>query len=287
MDTSKSKIKNQKLKIKLGFSPCPNDIFIFEAIVNKRIDTEGLEFKFTIADVEELNKLVLGGNIEVSKLSFFCYGLVWETYQLLNSGSALGYNCGPLLISNKNYSINDVKNLNIALPGEHTTANFLFSMAFPDAVKKKFILFSDIEEAVLNGSFDAGVIIHENRFTYEQKGLKKIIDLGEYWEEQTKLPVPLGGIAIKRSLDAEIKCKIDRIIRKSIEYAFAFPDLSLDFIRKNAQSMSDEIIRKHIHLYVNDLSISLDNKGKETIMVFYKKASELKLIPKMTEDIFI
>jgi 1,4-dihydroxy-6-naphthoate synthase len=277
----------QNSKITLGFSPCPNDTFIFDALVHNKINTENFLFDLSLEDVETLNERAFSEYYDVSKLSFFAYALVSDKYQLLNSGSALGYKCGPLLISKNHIDIADVSTKKIAIPGKYTTANFLFSIAFPEAKNKTEMLFSEIETAIVNGTVDAGVIIHENRFTYEQKGLKKIIDLGEYWEKQTGMPVPLGGIAVKRSLPEETKHKIDRMIKESVEFAFTNPKSGYDFIKAHAQEMSEEVMYKHIGLYVNKYSVSLGDDGRKAIQRMLELAAEKKIIPALHSDIFI
>lgn len=277
--------------LSLGFSPCPNDCFIFDALVNGKIDTEGLAFDIFIADVEELNKRAFAKNIAITKLSFHAFAHLINDYNMLNSGSALGFGVGPLLIakdvSRFSFEKENYGRAIIAIPGKYTTANFLFSLAFPKAGNKVEMLFSEIEEAVLSGKADAGVIIHENRFTYEQKGLKKIIDLGDWWEKQTGHAIPLGGIAIQRSLPAELKQKINRIIRKSIEFAFSNPESSLDFVKKNAQEMSREVMYKHIALYVNKFSVDLGEDGKKAVNILLEKAVEAGVIPGINGEIFI
>lgn len=277
------------MKITLGFSPCPNDCFIFDAIVNKRIDLEGLEFDIKMEDVETLNRLAVEGKLDSTKLSFHAYSYLTEMYQLMNAGSALGFNCGPLLISKKEFTIEEVKvnKLKIAIPGKLTTAHFLFSIAFPNVTNKTEMVFSEIENTVLSGEYDAGLIIHENRFTYEQKGLKKIIDLGEFWESLIHAPIPLGGIVIKRNLPLEIKQKVDRIIRKSVEYAFAHPADSKPFIKEHAQEMDEAVMQKHIDLYVNQYSIDLGELGKKAVDLLMNKAKEIGVIKDVNEDLFV
>ena len=210
----------QKTNLSLGFSTCPNDTFIFEALVNNRFEAEGLEFTTHLTDVEELNKKAFSGTYDITKMSMFAYSQLSEHYQILDSGSALGTNNGPLLISNKKINIYQIEKYNIAIPGKNTTANFLLTALYPQVQNKTEMLFSEIEDAILNGEVDAGLIIHESRFTYQQKGLQKIIDLGQRWERRTGLPVPLGCIAIKRNLPEEIKIKVNNAIKKSIEIAF-------------------------------------------------------------------
>ncbi|RTL60448.1 MAG: 1,4-dihydroxy-6-naphthoate synthase [Sphingobacteriales bacterium] len=252
-------------KFTLGFSPCPNDTFIFDALVNKKIDTEGLEFEVVLEDVQTLNQWALESKLDISKISYGVLPLVTKNYSLLNSGGALGKGVGPLLISKKNIAALHIDECTVAVPGENTTAHLLFSLAFPHAKKKQFMTFNKIEDAILSDKVDCGVIIHENRFTYQKRGLKKILDLGEYWEEQTGCPIPLGGIVIKQSIDKETSLQIDNLIRKSIEYSFKhYPELS-DYIKAHAQEMDEEVMRKHIELYVNDFSIDQGEKGKAAI----------------------
>ncbi|MCB0519510.1 MAG: 1,4-dihydroxy-6-naphthoate synthase, partial [Saprospiraceae bacterium] len=249
------------MKLKIGFSPCPNDTFIFDALVNGKIDTEGIEFEVVMADVEALNKQAFAGDIDITKLSYHAYAYLVKTYVLLDAGSALGKNCGPLLIAKRPLSDAEVNNGHIAIPGKFTTANFLFSLAFPEAGKKQEMVFSEIEGAVLGGKADAGLIIHENRFTYQQKGLIKIIDLGEFWESSTGLPIPLGGIVVKRSLPSEVKLLVNRLVAKSVRYALENPAGTKEFVRSHSQEMEDEIINEHIKLYVNDFTVSLGGSG--------------------------
>jgi 1,4-dihydroxy-6-naphthoate synthase len=263
---------NRKQKLTLGFSPCPNDTFIFDALVNKKIDGEGLEFDVVLEDVETLNQWAMNGRLDVTKLSFPAFFQSLDKYVLLNSGAALGKGVGPLLISKlkmKNEKLK-IENSEVALPGENTTANFLFSFAYPEAGKKKFMLFSEIEDSVLKGDTDLGVIIHENRFTYQQRGLHKVLDLGEYWEEQMKLPIPLGGIAVKKTIENSTAKKIDGLIKKSLEYAFANYPLLTDFVKQNSQEMSEDVMRQHIDLYVNNYSLDLGDKGKKAIASLHK-----------------
>lgn len=261
-------------KLTLGFSPCPNDTFIFDALVNKKIDSGGLQFDVVLEDVETLNRWALAGKLDITKISYGVLPLILSNYALLNAGGALGKGVGPLLIANKEISNlrSEISNLTIAIPGEHTTAHFLFSMAFPTAQHKKFMLFSDIEQAVLSGEVDCGVIIHENRFTYHQKGLVKLMDLGDFWEQQTGGPIPLGGIVMKRSLPDELQQPINALIRQSLEYSFKhYPQLS-DYVKAHSQEMEEDVMRKHIDLYVNNYSLSLGDDGLaavETLLEVY------------------
>ncbi len=249
----------------LAFSPCPNDTFIFDALVNGKIDTEGFEFKVALEDVETLNNNAISNQYDISKISYGVYHKIINDYIILDSGSALGTGVGPLLISKEEKEHQDVDHETIAIPGENTTAHFLFSMAYPNATNKVFLRYDEIEEFVKEGN-GLGVIIHENRFTYHQKGLYKIVDLGDYWEKTTKDPIPLGGIVMRRNIEKSIQQKIAQLINKSIAYAYThYPELN-DYIRTNSQEMSDAIMHQHIELYVNDYSKTLGPNGKEAIL---------------------
>ena len=263
-------------------------------MVHGKIDTEGLSFKVTMDDVEALNQIAFDAKLDITKLSYHAYAFLTDKYVLLNSGSALGNGCGPLLISKKDVPIGNYRHFpeiindwKIAIPGKFTTANFLLSIAFPLALNKKEMLYSEIEKSILADDFDAGLIIHENRFTYQSKGLNKIIDLGDYWEKLTGCPIPLGGIVINRIFPNEIQQKVSRVIRRSLEYAFSKPDASRDFIKKHSQEMADEVIQQHIELYVNDYSLDLGMKGKEAISQMFKLAEERKLIPESSQKLFL
>jgi 1,4-dihydroxy-6-naphthoate synthase len=277
------------MNLTLGFSPCPNDCFIFDAIVHRRIDLEGLEFDVRLADVEALNRAAFAGTADVTKLSFHAFAYCAERYVLLDAGSALGRNCGPLLISKRPIAASDVAGgeLRIAIPGKYTTANFLMGLAFPHATDKTELLFSDIEEAVAGGRYDAGLIIHENRFTYEQKGLRKIIDLGEFWEANTGAPIPLGGIVVARGLAEEVKLAINRVVRRSVEYAFAHPKASLPFVRQHAQEMSEDVMYRHIDLYVNEYSIDLGAEGRAAVELLFDCGGAAGAVPERSEELFL
>ncbi|MDQ3683773.1 MAG: 1,4-dihydroxy-6-naphthoate synthase [Bacteroidota bacterium] len=253
------------MKITLGFSPCPNDTFIFDALVNKKIDTEGLDFDVVLEDVQTLNEWAAQGKLDVTKLSFPALFIYNSSYSILSAGAALGKGVGPLLIAKTLVSIPDVVHCTIAIPGENTTANFLLGFALPQAQHKIPMLFSDIENAVLNGSVDLGVIIHENRFTYEQKGLIKVLDLGEFWEKKTGLPIPLGCIAVKKYLGKDLQMQIDCLIKKSLEYAFEQYPFLPAYVKEHAQSMDETVMRKHIELYVNRFSLALGEDGENAI----------------------
>ena len=262
---------------------------MFDAIVHGRIDLEGLEFDVTLADIEALNHGAFAGEPDVTKLSFHAYAYCADKYVLLDAGSALGRNCGPLLISHRPIDRAEVERgeLTIAIPGTYTTANFLCGLAFPAARNKTEVLFSDIEPLLLNGRFDAGVIIHENRFTYEAKGLRKIIDLGEFWESETGAPIPLGGIVVKRSLPDDVKRAVNRVMRRSVEYAFAHREASLPYVRAHAQEMSEQVMYQHIDLYVNDYSVDLGAEGRRAVHVLFDRAQRAGIVPAVQSDLFL
>lgn len=276
------------MKLTVGFSPCPNDCFMFDAIVHERIDLEGLGFAPVIDDVEALNRRAFARDIDVTKLSYHAFAHCVRDYALLDAGSALGRGCGPLLISARPIAPQQVAagDLRIAIPGKYTTANFLCRLAFPKAQDKTELVFSDIEGAVLAGRFDAGLIIHENRFTYEAKGLHKIIDLGEYWESTTGAPIPLGGIVISRSLGADVQQKMNRVMRRSVEYAFAHPDASRAFVRAHAQEMREDVMRQHIALYVNEYSVDLGPEGRRAVNALFDRAAAAGLRLPLESDLF-
>lgn len=253
-------------KFSFAFSPCPNDTFMFEAIVNKRIDLKGYEFDIHLDDVAQLNQASAKTQYDISKISYNAFTLVTDHYQLLNSGSALGHNCGPLLIAKEKLTVKDLRNCKVAIPGVNTTANLLLSLAFPEITQKQEYIFSEVENALVRGDVDLGLIIHENRFTYQERGLVKIQDLGEYWESMTKCPIPLGGILIRRSLPQEVKEDIETILSESIQFAFDNKEVVQPYISCHAQEMDENVMQSHIDLYVNQQSIILDAPAKQGIV---------------------
>ncbi len=275
------------MKLTLGFSPCPNDTFIFDAMVHGRIDTEGLEFDYILADVEELNRKAFTGELDITKMSCFAYAFAATHYLILDAGSALGHRNGPLLISNRKIEPGEINTSRIAIPGKHTTANLLFSIAWPEAKNKTEYLFSDIEEILLKNQADAGLIIHESRFTYHKKGLQKITDLGEYWERTTGLPIPLGLITVNRRIDPDIALKVNRLIRRSLEYAYHDSLASYDFVTSNAREMDSTVMNNHIKLYVNRFSLNLGRDGKKSISELFRIAFEKNIIPQIPDQIFL
>ncbi|MEJ7692309.1 1,4-dihydroxy-6-naphthoate synthase [Daejeonella sp.] len=283
------------MKLSLGFSPCPNDTFIFDAMIHQKVDTEGLSFEVFYEDVETLNQKAFKADLDITKLSYHAYAYLTKNYVLLHSGSALGFGVGPLLICNDPSILQEgieslasrIGNLKVGIPGEYTTANFLLNLAFPEAENKVEMKFSDIEPALLNNRIDLGVIIHENRFTYEDKGLLKVIDLGEYWEKLTSCPIPLGGIMIRRNLPEDIKQKVNRIIQRSVMFAIKNPLSGLEFIRSHAQEMSTEVMYKHIELYVNKYSVDLGEEGRRAVNIFFGEALKKGIIPDTTQNLFL
>ena len=282
------------MKLTLGFSPCPNDTFIFDALIHHKIDTEGLEFEVSYDDVETLNQKALRGELDITKLSFHAFAYVANQYALLDAGSALGFGVGPLLISKNHFDgENDAElqtpdsKLRVGIPGKYTTANFLLGIAYPRLQNKQELVFSEIESALLSGQIDLGLIIHENRFTYQDKGLTKIVDLGDYWEKLTGCAIPLGGIVINRNLDREVQLKVNRLIRQSVEFAFAHPKSGIDFIRQHAQAMEESVMYKHIELYVNKYSINLGEEGRKAVDTLFKLAQERNIIPAIQENLYI
>lgn len=267
------------MKITLGFSTCPNDTFMFDAIVNKKIDLMGYEFEVVMEDILHLNERAIGKKLDMVKISYNTYGFVRNEYRLLEAGSALGKNCGPLLISKEKLSLEDFtsKNLRVGIPGEKTTANLLLGFFSNQIKNRKVFIFNEIMPAILRGEIDAGVIIHENRFTYQQYGLQLIQDLGEFWEEKTKLPIPLGAIVAKASLGERVISDLNKIMEASVRYAFQHPDSSMDFVRLHAQEMEEEVMKAHIDLYVNEFSKNLGNLGHEAVENLLEVGSKMGL----------
>ena len=275
------------MKLSLGFSPCPNDTFIFDALIHHKIDTEGLDFEVVFDDVETLNQKAFNADLDITKLSYHAFAYALKDYVLLDAGSALGFGVGPMLICKSPQDLND-PNLRVGIPGKYTTANFLLSLAYPHLKNKKEMVFSDIEQKLINNEIDLGLIIHENRFTYQNKGLMKVKDLGEYWEETTDCAIPLGGIVIKRSLPDEVKQKVNRLIKKSVEFAFENPKSALPFIKQHAQEMEESVMYQHIDLYVNKYSVDLGEDGKKAIKTMFDQAFEKKIIPNTIDtDLFL
>jgi 1,4-dihydroxy-6-naphthoate synthase len=275
------------MNLSIAYSPCPNDTFIFDALAHQKIDTEGLTFDIIHGDVETLNREAMDGNYDITKLSYHAFAYMSNQYQLLTAGSALGRGCGPLMISKDEIPRSKIEFCLIGIPGRLTTANFLMTLAFPEAATKKEMVFNEIENALLNDAIDIGLIIHENRFTYIHKGLKKIIDLGEWWEKKYQLPIPLGGIVTRRDFEPELQLKINRVVKRSVEFALANPAQTMQYVRDHAQEMDEQVMQQHIALYVNDFSVDLGEEGKAAISALYEVAAEKKIIPGMHYPLFV
>jgi 1,4-dihydroxy-6-naphthoate synthase len=273
------------MKLTLGFSSCPNDTFIFDALVNSKINHR-FSFDITIADVEELNLLAQAGELDVTKMSCLAYSCAASKYLICESGSALGRGNGPLFVSKMKVYPDEIPFLKIAVPGEYTTAAFLLKYAFPTVRKPEVLLFSEIEDALLNNEVDAGVLIHEGRFTYRDKGLQLIRDLGERWELFTKQPVPLGCIALNRNLPEDVRRDFSTALRDSIIFAADNPASSREYVRKYAREQSEEITGKHIELFVNDYTLALRDDGRKAVEFFLNETKRLEIVQSLPEQIF-
>ncbi|WP_295938632.1 1,4-dihydroxy-6-naphthoate synthase [uncultured Alistipes sp.] len=250
------------MTLRLHISPCPNDTFMFDALINGRIDTEGLRFEVEYHDIEELNRGVQTGRADVSKISCAVLPAIAAHYTLLDSGAALGRGNGPLLVRRAG---DTAPIRRIVVPGLHTTANALMQRLFPDITERTPLLFSDIAAAVERGDFDAGVLIHEGRFVYRERDLELVADLGQLWEQTTALPLPLGGIVAKNELPQAVRRQVERLLRQSIEHAFANPGASRAYIKEHAQELDDKVIDAHIALFVNEYSLSLGQEGRRAV----------------------
>ena len=253
------------MRLTLGISPCPNDTFIFDALANGGVDTGDLRFEVVLEDVQTLNEWALRGRLDVSKVSYGVVPAIAGTYAVLDSGGALGRGVGPLLVARRGLGPFRPEAMTVAVPGRETTAHLLFSLAYPAAARKRFMVFSAIEDAVLRGEVDAGVIIHEGRFTYAAKGLEKVQDLGELWERTTGAPIPLGGIVARRTLPPGVRRRVDGLVRASLERALALRPALSPWVRQHAQEMDEAVMRQHIELYVNEFSLGLGDAGRRAI----------------------
>ncbi|HEX5001327.1 MAG TPA: 1,4-dihydroxy-6-naphthoate synthase [Bacteroidia bacterium] len=271
----------------LGFSPCPNDTYIFHALVNGLIDTGNLRFEPVMADVEELNGMSAEGKLDVTKLSIGAYPQVSNRYVILDAGAALGKGVGPLLVKKPGTTMEAVESGLVAIPGKRTTANFLLSLFYPQIRNKKELIFSDIDKSVKDGTVTAGLLIHEGRFTYQSHGLELISDLGLVWEHSTGKPLPLGVIAANRKLEPEVARQISDLIRESIFYARMHPDASKKYIRNHAQEMDENVTQSHIKLYVNEYSVDLGAEGKAAIFELFETGKANKLTGVAAADIFL
>ena len=264
-------------RIDIAFSPCPNDTFMFHALVHGAIDVRGCRFDAHIADVEELNRAALAARFPVSKLSAAAYLRVKDAYAILDTGAALGFGCGPLVVSRE--ARPRIDGMTVAVPGEHTTAHLLFRLWCDGETRVVTARYDEIMPGVADGRFDAGVIIHEGRFVYPAYGLVKVVDLGEWWERETGGPIPLGCVAARRiDIDDAARCDLETLLRASIDHGMRNPAASRGFIRAHAQEMDDGVIDRHIALYVNEFSRSLGDAGRRAIDVLESRARERGLL---------
>jgi 1,4-dihydroxy-6-naphthoate synthase len=271
----------------LGYSPCPNDTFIFYALVHGKLDTQGLAFREILEDVETLNRMAREAALDITKVSFHAFGRLRDTYCMLRSGGALGRGCGPLVVARDACGMRDLRDKSIAIPGELTTAFLLLQIFDPELKRNiKVMPFHRIIGAVKNGLVDAGLIIHESRFTYQREGLKQVIDLGAWWEQETGLPIPLGCIIAKRDIGREIILKTDGLIRKSLEYASEHSGETKAYIKSHAQELEDSVIEQHISLYVNDFSLDIGDDGVHAVEELFGRASDQGIIAKSSKPLF-
>lgn len=269
----------------LGFSPCPNDTFIFHALV-KGLVSVPCRVSERLEDVETLNRLVLSGALDISKVSYHLFGHVREEYCLLRSGGALGRGCGPILVAREGVSIDSLHGMTIAVPGQYTTASLLLGMFDPGLSRLAFMPFHEIMPKVASGEVGAGLIIHESRFTFQEYGLVRLADLGEWWEGETGFPIPLGGIVARRSLGGELISALDDALRESVAYAMSNPEAAAEYIQSNAREMSDEVCAAHIALYVNDFSRDLGGEGAQAVHCLMERAADAGAIPRSATGIF-
>ncbi len=273
--------------LSLGYSPCPNDTFIFYGLIHGKTPCAGVEFVEQLEDVETLNRLARMGQLDLTKISYHAFGHLRHEYALLRSGGALGRGCGPLVVAREQLSMEQLRGDTIAVPGELTTANLLLQLYGSGYEKLLILPFHEVMPAIIAGRATAGVIIHESRFTYQNYGLQKILDLGQWWEEDSGCPIPLGGSLARRALGAKLIQQIDQALRQSVEYALANPEQPQSYIRQHAQELEDEVIHNHIGLYVNDFSIDLGEEGVSAIETLFARAEERGILPKSDLPLFV
>jgi len=276
----------QDKHLTLAYSTCPNDTFIFHALAERLVDMRGLAFRIELADVEALNQAAVRGVYAISKLSFAAIGHLQGRYRILDSGAALGRGCGPLIVARGDFDPRRLSDARIAVPGLWTTANLLLGLYAGRQLPVKAMIFDQIMPAVADGTVDAGVIIHEGRFTYPEYDLVCLQDLGQWWETETGLPIPLGAIAVRDDIDLETAGKVTTIIRSSIEYAFTHPNAASDYIHRHAEEMEPEVIQQHIKLYVNPFSIALGEEGERAVAALFARATEKGILPGSNGPLF-
>jgi 1,4-dihydroxy-6-naphthoate synthase len=273
-------------KITLGYSTCPNDTFVFYAMIHGQVDTEGYAFEPVLEDVETLNQWALAGKLAMTKASFGVLGAVRSQYWCLRSGGALGRGCGPLVVAREPQTLGELARKPIAVPGLHTTANSLLDLRLGRAAERVPMVFHEIMPAVARGDLDAGVIIHEGRFTYQEHGLVAIEDLGQWWEDETGFPIPLGGILLRRNMAGVDPIAIQRVMRRSVEFATAHPDEPMGYVRRHAQEMDEEVMRKHIDLYVNEYSVDVGEGGRRAVEVLLDQGRRAGIAAAGVESLF-
>lgn len=283
--------REKRGSLTFGYSPCPNDTYIFYAMMHGKVPTLGLRFSEELLDIETLNSKALSSDLDLIKVSFHVFGQISNKYVFLRSGAALGRGCGPLIVSKKRFEIDELREKKIAIPGRHTTAYLLLRLFSPslnsESSRIHVMPFHQIIQAVSSGQVDAGLIIHESRFTYPSYGLTEVIDLGRWWEDETALPIPLGGIIAKRSLGQKCIGTLSHIVNKSITYAHANTQEPLAYVQNHSQELSEEVIRQHIDLYVNDYSIDIGVEGEKAIQELFMRAADAGVMPVIKESVFL
>ena len=261
-------------ELTFGYSPCPNDTFMFNALANGKVGVDGYRLKPELHDVETLNTMAMDAVLDVTKLSFYAWMAVKDSYLLLNSGAAMGFGCGPVLIAKGPLNQADIRHSRVVLPGQWTTAHLLFRLWAPDTRQRVFVSYDRIFDMLTSDQADCGVIIHECRFTFEEAGFSTIVDLGAWWENKTGLPIPLGAIAVRKRLGQPLITKIDAAVNQSIRQAMRQPEAALPYIRQHAQEMDATVLQKHIRSFVNDFSLDLSQKGRQAIDVLERMAQQ-------------
>ncbi|MHC1564829.1 MAG: menaquinone biosynthesis family protein [Candidatus Syntropharchaeales archaeon] len=274
------------MNLRVGYSPCPNDTFIFYALMHQQVQTADVTFTPVIEDVETLNGMAFGHALDVTKVSFHAFGFLREDYALLHAGSALGRGCGPIVVARERFDPDRLRYKKIAIPGTYTTANLLLTLFEPCLENVVVMAFDKIMPAVAAGKVDCGLIIHEGRFTYPLYGLREVIDLGRWWEDETGFLIPLGGIVIDRSLGQDLIRDFDSWLKKSVEYALENRDVPMNYIKSHAQEMDADVILRHINLYVNDHTLNIGDEGIKAVEYLLKAGEEKGIIPYSDKSIF-
>jgi 1,4-dihydroxy-6-naphthoate synthase len=273
--------------LSLGYSPCPNDTFIFYALAHGRIDAGGLLFEERLEDVETLNRMAFESSLDVTKISYNAFGNLRDEYCLLRAGGAIGRGCGPLVVAREKVTMDELRGRRIAIPGRNTTAFLLLQLFNPEFRENAVVMpFHEVMEAVREGDVDAGLIIHESRFTYPEYGLKQIVDLGEWWEGETGHPIPLGCIIARRSLGTDLTRAVDRIIGESVRYAFGHRDETNEYIKAHSHELKDDVINEHINLYVNEYTVDMGDDGVQAVQKLFGMAEDRGIVKKSSKPLF-